>query len=409
MNKLILFTSSFPFGNKETYLEREIEFLAKAFDKIEIYPHYYIHGNKKQREVPNNIKVHKPALPIRKYKRLFQSLKGVFKGAKLGLFINEFLSKKVITSKTNFKSWLITLISYTSTVGSNQYDVIKKEENAIFYFYWGFGWSHMLLNFNQAKSIISHIRVHGGEVYLERSNGYIPLSKQLFRKPDFLLPISKNLAAYLKTRYDILSEKIEVSRLGVFMANVLSEEKAIDSNEMHIVSCSNMIKLKRINMIVEALKYFDKTTVTWVHFGDGPEMNAIKEQISSAAFKSINIELVGRKTNAEVLDYYNNNRVDVFINVSKHEGIPVSAMEAMACKIPCIATNVGATAELVNNENGILLEEDFSVDKLVLSLQEVKKVDQWNKKREVAFAYCDKYFNAERNYAQLSQILKNKL
>tara|TARA_B100000768_G_C11283291_1_gene380074 strand:+ start:1619 stop:2863 length:1245 start_codon:yes stop_codon:yes gene_type:complete len=407
-DKLILFTSSFPFGSKETYLETEIEFLAIAFDKIEIYPHYYNKGNKKQRGVPKNVKVHKAALPNKKLKRLLQLLKGILKGAKIGLFFKEFFSKKIYKSKVNFKSWLLTMIYYITTVGSYQYNVIKREENAVFYFYWGFGWSYMILNFNQSKSCKSYIRLHGSEVYLERSNGYIPLRTKLFQKTDFLLPISNNLSAYLKIRFDILSEKIEVSRLGVIVANVLSEKKAIDSNELNIVSCSNIIKLKRIDMIVEALKSFDGIPVKWIHFGDGPEMNSIKEQISIKAFKSINIELVGRRSNAEVLDYYNNNRVDVFINVSKYEGIPVSAMEAMSCKIPCIATNVGATAELINNENGILLEEDFSVDKLVLSIQKVRKVDQWNKKRQIAFEHCDKYFNADRNYNKLCKLLKNK-
>ena len=45
MAKLVLFTASFPFGSKETYLETEIYYLAKGFDSVEIYPHYY--NNKK--------------------------------------------------------------------------------------------------------------------------------------------------------------------------------------------------------------------------------------------------------------------------------------------------------------------------------------------------------------------------
>ena len=406
MDKLILFTSSFPFGNKETYLETEIDFLSKAYERIEIYPHYYNQGNKTQREVPNNVKVHKAALPNKKSKILLQLLKGLFKGAKIGLFFKEFFSKKIYGSKVNFKSWLITMIYYVATVGSNQYNVIKREENAVFYFYWGFGWSYMILNFNQSKSCTSYIRLHGSEVYLERSNGYIPLRTKLFQKTDFLLPISNNLASYLKCRYKVLSEKIEVSRLGVFIPKYIEVKKSLVTDEMHLVSCSNVIKLKRIDMIVESLKSFEGTSVKWVHFGDGPEMKAIKEQVEKCDFKTIKIELVGRKTNVQVLEYYKINSVDVFVNVSKHEGIPVSAMEAMSCKIPCIATNVGATAELVNNENGILLEEDFSVDKLVLSLQKVRKVDQWNKKRHIAFAHCARYFNAERNYNKLCKTLK---
>ena len=35
--RLILFTSGFPFGNGESFLETEIDYLSKSFDKILIY------------------------------------------------------------------------------------------------------------------------------------------------------------------------------------------------------------------------------------------------------------------------------------------------------------------------------------------------------------------------------------
>ena len=395
MNKLVMFTSSFPFGFKETYLETEINFLSKYFETVEIYPHYFNNKSKIQREVPHNVKVHGAALPVEKLGRILQSLKGFFKGAKIGIFVKEFFSKKVYSSCPKFKSWLFTLIDYLATVGSRQYDEIKEKKNAVFYFYWGFGWSYMILDFDHAKSVTSYIRLHGSEVYLERSNGYIPLRKKLFHKADFLLPISVNLSQYLKTRYNVLSKKIKVSRLGVFTPKNLSNVKAIDSFEMHLVSCSNMIKLKRIDIIVKSLKYFDGRLIKWTHFGDGVEMKAIKKLIDASEFKTITVELAGRRPNAEVLDYYKNSKIDAFLNFSKHEGLPVSIMEAMSYGIPCIATNVGATSEIVNNENGILLDNNFSVNDIVMSLQTIKS-KKWEKKRGFAFLHCKQFFNSKK-------------
>lgn len=405
MDKLILFTASFPFGNKETYLESEIVFLAKVFDKVEIYPHYYNQGNKKQREVPNNVQVHTPAYPLSKIGRLYQALKGLFKGAKGLLFFKEFFKFKVYKSSRNFLRWLFALFDYLATLGSPQYNRIKKEKQAVFYFYWGIGWSYVCLNLNKEVARKCFIRLHGGDTYLERANGYLPLRKEIFEKSDYLLPISNDLAAYLENRYNVLPEKIIISRLGVCMLNRVSYFQAIDSTEMHIVSCSNMIKLKRIDMIVEALKFLDGTLVKWIHFGDGIEMKAIKDQIEASDFKTIKVELIGRKHNSEVLDYYKNYEIDAFVNISKHEGVPVSIMEAMSFKIPCIATNVGATSEIVNNKNGILLDEDFSINDLVISLQSIKS-DQWKKKRDLAFSHCNQFFDAEKNYKQLARILK---
>ena len=48
-----------------------------------------------------------------------------------------------------------------------------------------------------------------------------------------------------------------------------------------------------------------------------------------------------------MLDYYKNNIIDIFINLSASEGIPVSIMDAISFGIPCIATNVGGTGEIV--------------------------------------------------------------
>jgi glycosyltransferase involved in cell wall biosynthesis len=47
--------------------------------------------------------------------------------------------------------------------------------------------------------------------------------------------------------------------------------------------------------------------------------------------------------------------VDVFINISMSEGVPVSIMEAQSFGLPVIATDVGGTKEIMTATNGILL------------------------------------------------------
>ena len=58
---------------------------------------------------------------------------------------------------------------------------------------------------------------------------------------------------------------------------------------------------------------------------------------------------------------YKNNNVDIVIissiSTDVPEGIPVSLMEAMSFKIPVIATDCGATRELVDGKSGILVNE----------------------------------------------------
>ena len=62
---------------------------------------------------------------------------------------------------------------------------------------------------------------------------------------------------------------------------------------------------------------------------------------------------------------------DVFCQTSRSEGLPNSLLEAMACKLPCVATDVGGTGEIINHgESGFLFpsEDPQSAAEHIISL-----------------------------------------
>jgi glycosyltransferase involved in cell wall biosynthesis len=70
-----------------------------------------------------------------------------------------------------------------------------------------------------------------------------------------------------------------------------------------------------------------------------------------------NISPLGRLNHKQLRDQYRN--ADALLLPSRLEGLPLSAMEAMACGTPVIATNATSFPELItNNEHGMLCAQD---------------------------------------------------
>ena len=87
--------------------------------------------------------------------------------------------------------------------------------------------------------------------------------------------------------------------------------------------------------------------------GDGPYIDTLIEQVGSKkVWASVRFTgLVSREVVVELLK-----EATVFVNPSYSEGLPTSVMEASAMGVPVVATNVGGTAELIDNwGTGILI------------------------------------------------------
>ena len=100
--------------------------------------------------------------------------------------------------------------------------------------------------------------------------------------------------------------------------------------------------------------------------------------------------------------------IDIFINLSTTEGLPVSIMEAMSYGIPVIATNVGGTSEIVDNESGILIDIDFTNELLCDIICKINFMDQ-SKKDEMRKKALNKWkyeFQAEKNYTEFYNRIK---
>ena len=81
-------------------------------------------------------------------------------------------------------------------------------------------------------------------------------------------------------------------------------------------------------------------------------------------------------------------------------------MEAQSFGIPVIATTVGGTPEIVNNENGLLLAANPGAEEIADAFYEVySNKEIWVKKRELSHKNWEENFNAAKNYKAFSHEL----
>lgn len=121
---------------------------------------------------------------------------------------------------------------------------------------------------------------------------------------------------------------------------------------------------------------------------------------------NVKVEWKGFFENERVLEFYQREVPDLFINASSTEGIPVSLMEAYAHSIPAIAPNVGGIKEIFQ-EKEFLLSNNFSVQDLSVLI-----------KRFIMLSYREradfrtsvfKYAKSQLEYEQLYRVWLNEL
>jgi len=228
----------------------------------------------------------------------------------------------------------------------------------------------------------------------------LPLRNFVFNNIDSVFCISDFGIKYLRKELHFDKSNIQLSRLGV-LKNIINP---ISSNNKIVVSCSNIIKLKRVELIAEALAQLNISELKWVHFGDkfGDDhpFEKIKEYCQKFLKGKVDYRFMGNVPNKSILDFYKFNSPSLFINVSSTEGVPVSIMEAMSFGIPVIASDVGGVSEIVNNKNGFLLSKNPSPNeisskiKLYFELSEKEKLIKSNE----AYHTWNTEFNADENY-----------
>ena len=406
MKTLIFITSRFPYEPGEAFIDSEFPFLCSAFDRIILITKKISGGRLKP--VPGDVSVYRydPSSSWKEYSLIpFLVLRNI--NDIIALVKNEMRFRRKAEKEISAIQKLFLFKSIIKSIHLRDFirDVIKNEkpEGELFlYSYWMNVAANAICMLTGLKAIrIS--RAHRVDLYEEETDHkYLPLVSNTFMNLNAVFFISEHGKRYFEERYRLIHRKNIVSRLGVI--NNFPFIEALPGHDIfRIVSCSTLIKVKRVHLLIQALALVKSPRkISWYHFGEGP----LKQELMDLADKTLgNLNLIeykfmGRVMNADIMKFYSQNEVDLLCNTSSSEGIPVSIMEAQSFGIPAIATDTGGTSEIIGKETGILLPVNFEVGDLAQRIEYLLNLETSEKIRMKKAIYDNwkRNFNAYSNF-----------
>jgi glycosyltransferase involved in cell wall biosynthesis len=121
----------------------------------------------------------------------------------------------------------------------------------------------------------------------------------------------------------------------------------INPEEFLLVCAARLVEAKGIDILIRAVSQVRSRGVSCkcVILGDGPLNQQLQQMANTEGLRD---HVIFEGFQQDVRPYLQAG--SAFILTSYLEGLPISVLEAMACGLPCIVTNVGGNAEAVNNQ-----------------------------------------------------------
>jgi glycosyltransferase involved in cell wall biosynthesis len=172
-----------------------------------------------------------------------------------------------------------------------------------------------------------------------------------------VIAVSCDTKDYLLNKYGIKQNKLMVINNGIQCFN---EPKQTHSRNKRLVltigSAGRLFPVKRFDSLIKIAGIVRKEMkdVQFIIAGHGPERGKLDELISFYGLEDT-VRLLGHVD--DMNSFYD--KIDLYINTSLHEGLPMSILEAMYNRLPVIAFGLGGLKEIVkNNSDGFIIPKD---------------------------------------------------
>ena len=261
---------------------------------------------------------------------------------------------------------------YTDALASKLFQVAAAEQLDLLHVHYAIPHS---VSAYLAREMLKHIRhlpvvttLHGTDITLVgRDPSFLPITRFGIEQSDAVTAISRYLrdATHKAFCPDCEIEVIYNFIDAEYYRREPNEEvrrRLAPNGERIILHVSTFRPIKRIFDCIEIIAAMQRretgsgsrSKVKLIMCGDGPE-RADAEALAVRLGVAGSVTFVGKQPQSQVRDYLG--VADLLLLPSQSESFGLTALEAMACEVPVIATRVGGIPELVEDQGcGYLFE-----------------------------------------------------
>jgi glycosyltransferase involved in cell wall biosynthesis len=183
--------------------------------------------------------------------------------------------------------------------------------------------------------------------------------------------VSEEMRQSLAGSYGFTSKKLKVIHNGIDLPEKINDHS---NKRMTIGSAGRFTPVKDFSLLVDIAKLViaRKDMVDFVLAGDGPERFMLEKKVMETGLQD-RFKFLGHQDDMD--SFYK--KIDIYLNTSVHEGIPMSVLEAMSHGLPVVVPNVGGFPEIVTEGvNGYLIDyrnPSVFADRCIELLSDLKK------------------------------------
>lgn len=339
--------------------------------------------------------------------------------------IKDFLKLKKYENYTekNVKTFRFRKINY----GFRFDNIVKKIYKKNIYKYF----DKVIKETGKPDIIHAHVTFHGGYLaYLLSKRYNIPyvvtehssfFEKLVEKDPEVCSEIFKGASGYMAVGKTLKNKVEELGKIQCLVVpNYINTEK-FKTNEIvdeikikdkfNLLNVSLLNQVKNIPMLLEALNLVVyESNIKNIHLhliGDGIERQNIKNKIEELNLQDY-CTMHGTVINENLPKYLNSG--DALVISSKKETFCVAGIEAMSCGLPVIATKCGGPQDYVNEENGILVENNNAQAMkhgIIKMISNYKIYDKEKIKKYIEDNYSEKAV-VDKVITEYKKVLENK-